>query len=472
VSDAQKSQPHPLSHDEFATGPQGGCFAKERLWKLPEVAARPFLHISVWRYSVVVVKYQPHQLLTHTSAWLDDLPDRFSQPAKPLPTKRLRVLIVGAGLMGSATGLRLVERGVPADEILIVDGAAPGFGASGRNAGFVLSFPGPELLTWVDRLGKDRTRRVLQANRANRAWVREFHKKRGLNWVPGGSYYIPVGSEEIKAMGRVRKLLTSWDMTDYKWLEEPPQAFKNSGLTLWQPQDGGIHPIDYVVSVLESSGVDVFPHTPVTWKGIQVRPGFVRVQTDRGAIEADQLVLATNAYTAAFRDAMNMPVTITPARNHVLLVEPDKPAKDPWGTGVYYSRYGFDYWRCLPNGTWLVGGGRDKDLEKESTGELEENDRIMSYLTRELLPQLFVDRDATIRRTWQGTLGMTPHELPVVAPWPNMGGRVWFAGGFSGYGLGLHRAVAEDLVGSLIDGTNWEENTFAPVAPPPDVLKQ
>src|SRR3546814_3166977 len=48
-----------------------------------------------------------------------------------------RVCVVGAGFAGLNTALGLTERGVR--NVLVLDAHSPGFGASGRNGGFVRS---------------------------------------------------------------------------------------------------------------------------------------------------------------------------------------------------------------------------------------------------------------------------------------------------------------------------------------------
>ncbi len=69
------------------------------------------------------------------------------------------VVVVGAGILGLSLTLHLAEQGVG---VVLIDAEEPGFGASGRNTGFVVpSFPGsvgPGKL--VDALGAARAERL------------------------------------------------------------------------------------------------------------------------------------------------------------------------------------------------------------------------------------------------------------------------------------------------------------------------
>lgn len=73
------------------------------------------------------------------SRWPDSLWAATAAPAPDTPaldaSASCDVAIVGAGFTGLSTALHLAERGV---NVRVIDGAQPGWGASGRNGGQVI----------------------------------------------------------------------------------------------------------------------------------------------------------------------------------------------------------------------------------------------------------------------------------------------------------------------------------------------
>ncbi|MCA3823158.1 MAG: FAD-binding oxidoreductase, partial [Burkholderia sp.] len=73
------------------------------------------------------------------SQWPDSLWAATAAPAPDTPaldaSVSCDVAIIGAGFTGLSTALHLAERGV---NVRVIDGAQPGWGASGRNGGQVI----------------------------------------------------------------------------------------------------------------------------------------------------------------------------------------------------------------------------------------------------------------------------------------------------------------------------------------------
>ncbi|MBJ9927006.1 NAD(P)/FAD-dependent oxidoreductase, partial [Burkholderia cenocepacia] len=69
-----------------------------------------------------------------------------------------QVCIVGGGLAGLCTALGLVERGVT--DVVVLDSERVGFGASGRNGGFVFGGYSLDNADLLRTLGRDEGRRL------------------------------------------------------------------------------------------------------------------------------------------------------------------------------------------------------------------------------------------------------------------------------------------------------------------------
>ncbi len=383
------------------------------------------------------------------SHWHDtvDLPRGGDMPA------RAEFAVVGCGIAGCALALELVLAGVPASEVVVLEGASAAMGASGRNGGFVLSFPGEEILHWRDRFGMDGFRELLSLNIANRELTSDFVRDQGLWCQRGGSWFAGSTPEETAEVRECAALLASSGFTGYRHEPLVPGPPCGLGEAILQPADLGIHPGEYLAALLRASGVRLVEHCPVAPGAMVPRLDGVSIATPRGELLARIAVAATNAYAPLFFQAHEMPTAIRPARNQVFTARVEGESDNSlWGDALYYTRRGFDYWRQFPDGTILLGGGRDLDVEGETTHALEPNARILGYLEGELLPRLAGGRPARVLRRWQGTLGFTSDHLPVADWFPRSEGRILFVGGFSGYGLGLHRIVARKAARLLLHG--------------------
>jgi len=382
-------------------------------------------------------------LVTHPSHWHVTANARALPRATTLP-HRARYCVVGLGIAGASLAYELVQRGIPPEHVVVLDGARTAFGASGRNGGFVLSFPGEDLLDWHARFGDAGTVELVKLNIRNRKLVRDFVEAHGLWHQAGGSYFAAWDEAEAVEVRRCHELLERLGFGGYELLDTLPGPSPAYHATVFQRGDIGIHPVDYAAALIRAAGVRVVEDCTVATDGFTVSGDGVAVRTSQGDIECETLLLATNAYTGFFFNALSPTFPVTVARNQVILARVEGETTNRlWGDALYYTRWGFDYWRQFPDGTILLGGGRNHDIEGETTAELANNPKVLAYLEGEVMQRLSGGRRVEILRRWQGIMGFSPDHLPMTGWLPGAEGRVLFAGGFSGYGLGLHRVLVE-----------------------------
>src|SRR5277367_6101817 len=95
------------------------------------------------------------------SFWLDQAGPR--APRDRLPGDRhADVCIVGAGYTGLWTAYEL-RRAAPQLEVVVLESEFAGFGASGRNGGWVLGELAGSSGEWIRRAGHDRAREMTLA---------------------------------------------------------------------------------------------------------------------------------------------------------------------------------------------------------------------------------------------------------------------------------------------------------------------
>jgi glycine/D-amino acid oxidase-like deaminating enzyme len=116
-----------------------------------------------------------------------------------------------------------------------------------------------------------------------------------------------------------------------------------------------------------------------------------------------------------------------------------------------YGDYGYEYFRQLPDGRFLLGGWRhhfrDMEVGYEDRTTLEVQGGLEGFLRR-YFPDV---ADARITHRWSGTMGFSKDGIPLAGELPDQP-NVFFAVGFTGHGLGFGLATAERLAERMLAG--------------------
>src|SRR5262245_24726801 len=103
------------------------------------------------------------------AVWWDLVPAR-DRPHAAEPLRgdvTCRTCVVGGGIAGASLALALARRG---DDVVLIERAFPGWGATGRNAGFLLADSDCVAMS-AEHLGEDATLWLRAAGVATRAFV-------------------------------------------------------------------------------------------------------------------------------------------------------------------------------------------------------------------------------------------------------------------------------------------------------------
>ncbi|MDQ3031861.1 MAG: FAD-binding oxidoreductase, partial [Myxococcota bacterium] len=170
--------------------------------------------------------------------WAEEAPIETPWPALGGTDTECQFLVVGAGLAGLAIAGELARRGA---DVLVVDEAAPGAGASTRNAGFVLVAHAWEYPAMRERIGVEQTRAMIAiARRTHDRIERDFgasvrHRRCGTLMLP-----MRDGGGEDVLLERAAELLRE-DGVACEWVA-PPSALEGFDRALSIPEDGEVHP--------------------------------------------------------------------------------------------------------------------------------------------------------------------------------------------------------------------------------------
>lgn len=389
------------------------------------------------------------------SLWMDQLDDPLQARPSLQHDTQADVAIIGAGYTGLWTAYYL-KRYAPQLRVVILEAETAGFGASGRNGGWLMG----------NLLGEDHLLAALPSAARKASFdllhaipdeVAEVVAREGIDCDlrKGGVLYCAARYPEQEVRLRdylehLRELGLGED--DYRWLSPSELAAQlrvaNAYGALYSPHCATIQPAKLVRSLARSvddMGVELYERSPV----IDWQPGQVR--TSQARVTADWVVPAIEGYAA----------TLPPLGNHQLPVQSLIVATEPlpadiWaGIGLERGQAFSEFSRQVTYGQRSLDdrlifgarGGYRFGGRLRSDFNLTEDERgLRRYLMGELFPQL---RNVRFSHSWGGNLGMArrfqPHMLR------DSRNRIALSGGYGGEGVGASnlggRTLADLILG-------------------------
>lgn len=343
------------------------------------------------------------------------------------------ILVIGGGLAGLAVAGELEARGA---DVLVVDGEAPGAGASTRNAGFVLISHPWEHAALRETIGAEASRAMIAIARRTHARIEQDHGAR-VGHRRCGSLMLPRGDDrdEQRALERAAALLHEDGVATS--FVDPPASLSGFGRALLVPEDGEVHPGALIAAL-----------------AARVRRGAIARVTSLDpedrialagsvAIRFERAIVATNAWTRGLVPELDR--IVTPQRAQVIATGPLPSALER----PCYATHGYDYFRQRADGSLIVGGRRHLHRDVEASDDASTTPAVQSSIEEFLREHLPFAREAPIARRWAGIMAFTPDRLPLVGALPGARASIAVLGGWNGHGLGLAIGCAERLAIAL-----------------------
>ena len=326
--------------------------------------------------------------------------------------ERVEVLVVGGGITGVSLLRRQGERGVKA---ALVERTSLAFGASGRNAGFLLEGTAANYAEAVRLHGREVAREVWDVTAENHRRLAEALGGRA-GYHRGGSRTLAASAAEEAQLAESAELMSEdgWPVT-------------LAARSIVNPRDGELFPAEAVAAL----AADCPPGA--IFEGVEL------TDLELPPVAADEVILATNAFIGQLIED----IPIAPVRAQML-------ATAPFGTRVAerptYSDHGYQYWRQLPTGEVLAGGYRDRAPAEELGYDLATTATIQGHLDRHLAG---LGVTAPVTHRWAGTMGFTPDALPLVG---RLRPGLSICAGYTGHGMAFAHLCARLLVDNLLGG--------------------
>ena len=205
-------------------------------------------------------------------------------------------VVVGAGVTGLAAARRLGEL-APDARILLLDAFRVGYGASGRNSGFIIDTP-----HLAERFGVETNRRISRLVIAGLADLADLVREHAIDceWSPIGHLTAVVTPERERELWATCRTLDAVG-EDYDWFEGEALAkiigTRHYLAAVYTPRTVLMNPAALCRGLGETlpANVEVYEETPVR----RIEPGAsLQVECAEGTIAASNVLLTTNAFVA------------------------------------------------------------------------------------------------------------------------------------------------------------------------------
>jgi glycine/D-amino acid oxidase-like deaminating enzyme len=397
--------------------------------------------------------------------WLDTV----AEPAKGLPgaiPDKADVVIVGGGFCGLSAARRLAMRGV---RVVLLEAETLGWGASCRNGGMVLTGMKLPVPTLIQRYGRVLVQRMYAASLESIDLVEKIIKDEGIDCNFSRCGHLEVACKQSHFDDYAAAAARIKTEFNHELRIIPPGALETEiGSQIYfggmvDETSAGVNPARYVhglANAAQRRGACLFDNTRVTNVVRQSNGGGFRIETSKGTLHAEQVLLASGAYTTSATPALRK--RVIPIGSYIIATEilPNKLAAElsPRNRMIYDSKHFLYYYRLTPDNRMLFGGRAAFFPESEST--VRESAELLRLGMIEVYPQL---REAKVAYVWGGTLDFALDVMPHSGKIDGM----HFAVGFAGHGVAaatwMGRKLADTICGDP-DDNPFSRISF-PVAP-------
>ncbi|MCX6481046.1 MAG: FAD-dependent oxidoreductase, partial [Mycobacterium sp.] len=368
------------------------------------------------------------------SHWFPQLPD----PRPALPGDRdADVCIVGAGYTGLWTAYYLKQLD-PALRITVLEARFAGFGASGRNGGWLSGLPPGHRGVLAKARGTDSVIAWQRALNDSVDEVIDVAAREGIDAdiVKGGNLEVARTPAQAKRLRTVVDEDRSWGVDGIEILtaEESEARIRvdSTVLSAFNPHCARVQPAKLVrglADVVERLGVTIYEQTPVT----EIAPG--RADTPHGALRAPVILRATEGFTARMRGLRRRWL---PMNSAMIATEP-LPAEvwDAIGWDGCETlgdlAHGFFYAQRTADGRIAIGG---RAVPYRYASRIDNDGAVgqdtIDYLTHVLHTVLPQTRGVPIAHGWCGVLAV-PRDWTATVRFDAATG-LGEAGGYVGHG--------------------------------------
>ncbi|REG93030.1 NAD(P)/FAD-dependent oxidoreductase [Flavobacterium aquicola] len=320
--------------------------------------------------------------------------------------------IVGSGIVGLHTALRLREK-YPASKILILEKGMLPQGASTKNAGFACFGSISEI---IDDLKSHTEEEVIQLIQKRWNGLQLLRKNLGdkvIDFKPYGGYELFLKNDESSfsecsnKLSFINEILKPLFKADVFAKEVDRFGFGNiHEYLIFNPFEGQIDTGNMMQALLKKAiSEDILILNQQTVTSFLDKENSVEVALNDFSFTTKKLLFATNGFANELTKG-----GVKPARAQVLITEPI-PNLDIKGT--FHLDRGYYYFRNIGDRI-LLGGGRNLDFDAETTTEFGQTKIVQEKLEYLLKVVILPDYNVQVEHRWSGIMGIGNSKKPIV----------------------------------------------------------
>ena len=392
----------------------------------------------------------------HTGSYYAATVNEVTDFAPLLGERKADVCVIGAGFTGISTALHLAERGY---DVHVVEANKVGWGASGRNGGQMISgISGRKNIS--NNLGENTDKVFKELRWAGHEIIRERVQTYGIQCdLKYGYLDVAIKKRHVRDLESDFEQLHKDDFPqEFRLLseDETGEIIGTSAYigALLNMGNGHLHPLNLCIGEARAAvslGATIYEQSPVVEIERGNRP---RVVTQNGAVSADAVVIAGNAYHMLERKLRDI---MFPVNSFIIATEPlseELVAQiNPQDLAVCDPNFVLEYFRLSADKRLLFGGRFNYfDFDPDV---IEKN--LQPRMVK-IYPQL---ADIGIDYAWGGTIGVPINRVPQLG---RISSNIFYCQGYSGHGVNVTH-LAGQVMADAVAGTVERFDMFANVKP-------
>ena len=321
-------------------------------------------------------------------------------------------VVVGSGIVGLSTALHLKIK-QPNTKIIILEKGLFPQGASTKNAGFACFGSLSEILKDLESHSESEVIELVSQRHKGLNLLRTTLGDDALCYQQLGGYELFLEKDELlfdtcsQKMKEINSLLKPIFKGDvfsnvsnhFNFHRIQNQYIRNQ----FEGQIDTGKMMQVLIKRVQELGVIILNNTKV--ERYFEHSDKISIQTSRFELSASKLIFTTNGFA---KQLINEDVQ--PARAQVLIT---KPIDNLHIKGTFHLDFGYYYFRNIDNRI-LLGGGRNLDIEGETTTELAQTKKIQQSLENLLTYTILPETNYEIEQRWSGIMGVGSKKKPII----------------------------------------------------------
>ncbi|WP_297773813.1 FAD-binding oxidoreductase [uncultured Roseovarius sp.] len=360
---------------------------------------------------------------------------------------RFDVAVIGGGFTGLSAARRLARAGV---SVALLEAEHVGAGGSGRNGGHLNNGIAHGYAAAKAHLGAGRAHALYQAYDRSIDMIEDTiaQERIACDFRRSGKLKLASKPSHVASLRANCDLIARDVDPEARWVE--PDALRDEigsnafhGASL-QPKSAMMHMGRYVSGLARAAaghGALIWENAPVT--GRRKEDGLWRLETARGHLHAERVIVATGAYSGAVKGA-----ALKPFRKRIIsvgsfivatrpLTDEEVAATLPGNRTCVTSMNIGNYFRLSPDNRLIFGGRARFSASSDQQSDAKSGEILRAGMAR-IFPHL---AHVEIDYCWGGLVGMTKDRFPRAGEMDGM----LYGMGYSGHGAQLSTLLGASL---------------------------